>query len=59
MPYIIRNAQGQIVGRCTNAPGPGNRLPDGSLEIVEFIEEDTPESIAFVNRPRRVATPQK
>lgn len=48
MPYIIRNAVGEICGRCTNAPAPGNKLPDGSAEVVEFIEEDTPESLDFV-----------
>lgn len=47
MPYIIRNAKGEICGRCTNRPGPGNKLPDGSIEQVEFIEEDTPEVLAF------------
>lgn len=57
MPYIIRNAQGLICGRCENRPGPGNLLPDGSPEIVEYIKDDTPESLAFVNRPIPVMQP--
>ena len=51
MPWIIRNAAGEICGRSTNKPGEGNRLPDGSVERHEYIENDTAESLAFVNRP--------
>ena len=48
MPWIIRNVQGEICGRCTNKPGPGNKLPDGTPEVPEWIEDDTPEVAAFV-----------
>ena len=40
MPYIIRNAVGVMCGHCTNPPGAGNKLPDGSDEVVEFYEDD-------------------
>lgn len=54
MPYIIRNAAGQICGRCTGKPGEGNLLPDGSPERVEYIEEDTPEVLAFLEKQAAV-----
>jgi hypothetical protein len=57
MPYLIKNADGLIVGRCTNRPGPGNILPDGSPEIIEYVEEDTPESVEFMNRPININQP--
>lgn len=50
--FVIRNGQGGICGLCTNKPGPGNVLPDGSLENVEHVEEITPEIEAFQNRPK-------
>lgn len=40
MPYIIRNKQGVMVGHCTNKPGPGNKLPDGSEEVHEFYDSE-------------------
>ena len=40
MPYIIRNQQGAMVGHCTNKPGPGNKLPDGSEEVHDFYEDE-------------------
>jgi len=49
MPYVIRNALGEISGVCTGRPGEGNLRPDGSPEVVEFEENETPEIIAFVS----------
>lgn len=61
MAWIIRNAAGQICGRFTNKPGPGNKMPDGSDEVPIYVEEDPVEPgydaaaleevSAFDNRP--------
>lgn len=40
MSWIIRNAQREICGRFTNRPGPGNKLPDDSVEVVQYVEDD-------------------
>lgn len=38
--YVIKNTAGEILGVCTNRPGAGNVLPDGTPEIVEQYEDD-------------------
>ena len=39
MPYIIRDKAGNVMGVCTNKPGPGNKLPNGDDEVHDFFEE--------------------
>lgn len=40
MSYLIRNAAGKVCGLCTHKPGEGNKLPDGSIEQVQYVEDD-------------------
>jgi hypothetical protein len=44
MAYVIRNAQGEVCGRFTNKPGPGNKMPDGSDEMPIYFEDDPKEA---------------
>lgn len=40
MGWIIRNAAGEICGRFANRPGAGNKMPDGTPEASEYLEEN-------------------
>lgn len=55
MPWIIYDKTGAIKGRCTNKPGDGNMIPDGlggmMPEVQIWMEDDTVETLAFINRP--------
>lgn len=47
MAWLIRHQDGRLFGICTNKPGLGNKLPDGTDEVHEFVEEETDEMRAF------------
>lgn len=51
MPWIIRNAEGKITGYFTNKPGKGNKMPDGSDEVPEYVEDNALEVVEFLSRP--------
>lgn len=48
MPYIIRHQDGTIRGVCTNKPGDGNLMPDGTPEVHDFYDEKDAAKVAEV-----------
>lgn len=46
--FLIKDDQGTIYGFSTNRPGPGNRLPNGSPEVIEEVADDDPRYLALL-----------
>lgn len=40
MTYLVKHQNGTVMGICTNKPGDGNRLPDGSVEVHQYVQDD-------------------
>lgn len=55
MNWIIRNTAGEIVGHCTGKPGPGNKLPNGDVEIHDPYEEDPADPAYDASKAAEVA----